>query len=88
MKRQKTGGRKKGTTNKAGGDVKERVAAIVSDKFSEFVEKLGSLAADDYCRTYLKLMEFVLPKQRELSGKVQVEPVKVIMPDGFEFELV
>ncbi len=68
--------------------MKERVAGIVSDKFAEFVENMGKLDAEAYTRTYLKLMEFVLPKQRELSGTVQVEPVKVIMPDGFAFELV
>jgi len=88
MKGKKTGGRTKGSTNKASGDVKERVADIVSDKFGEFTEKLGELDGEAYCRVYLKLMEFVLPKQRELSGTVQVEPVKVIMPDGFAFELV
>ena len=49
---------------------------------------MKDLEGKEYCQVYLKLMEFVLPKQRELSGTVQMDPVTVKMPDGFTFELV
>ena len=61
----KQGGRKPGSTNKATTDIKTKIAALIDEKFDAISEKLELLEPKDQVMTYLKFLEYVLPKQRE-----------------------
>lgn len=61
----KTGGRTAGTPNKATGDLKGRIAALIDEQFDTIAADLDVLEPKDRITAYLKLMEYILPKQRE-----------------------
>lgn len=58
-------GRPKGVGNKLNNDLKSRIAQIVENGFEVIETDLEALEAKDRITAYLKLLEFVLPKQRE-----------------------
>ncbi len=63
--REKTGGRKPGSTNRTSTDLKSRLAALVDSQFDTIQADLETLEPKDRVTAYLKFMEYVLPKQRE-----------------------
>lgn len=58
----KTGGRQKGTPNKATTDLKKWVAQILEGGKEDFLKRLGNLDDVSYIRTYTGLLGYVLPK--------------------------
>ena len=62
---QKTGGRTAGTPNKVTTDLKTRIAALLDTQFDTVAEDLDALEPKDRVTAYLKLLEYVVPKQRE-----------------------
>ena len=66
--RPKTGGRKAGTPNKVSASVKEAIKNIVEGNVDK-VQQMLSLVADpkDFILLYIKLAEFVIPKQAAVS---------------------
>jgi hypothetical protein len=63
----KAGGRTKGSKNKATAKIKERVQSFIDDNFDSMQEDLKQLEPLERVKVYLKLMEFVLPKQKALD---------------------
>lgn len=63
--KQKTGGRKPGTPNKATTDLKSRISTLMDAEFDAISTDLELLDPKDRVTAYLKFLEFVLPKQRE-----------------------
>lgn len=63
--REKTGGRKAGTPNKATTDLKSKISALVDEQFETIQTDLESLDPKERVTAYLKFLEYVLPKQRE-----------------------
>jgi uncharacterized protein YbcI len=63
--RSKTGGRRPGTPNKTAANLKEQIAAFVGANFEQFTTDLSQLEPKERATLYLKMMEYVLPKQRE-----------------------
>lgn len=61
----KTGGRQKGTPNRLTTDLKSRIAEVVENGFEAIESDLEALEAKDRINAYLKLLEYVMPKQRE-----------------------
>ncbi|MCX6214652.1 hypothetical protein [Spirosoma sp.] len=61
----KVGGRKTGTQNKATTDIKSKIAALIDMRFDAINSDLDDLEPKDRVTAYLKLLEFVIPKQRE-----------------------
>lgn len=61
----KTGGRVKGTPNRLTQDLRSRIAQIVENGFEVIETDLETLEAKDRITAYLKLLEYILPKQRE-----------------------
>lgn len=59
------GGRTAGMLNKATGDLKSRIAALIDEQFDTIADDLEVLEPKDRITAYLKLMEYVVPKQRE-----------------------
>ncbi|WP_288428942.1 hypothetical protein [uncultured Spirosoma sp.] len=62
---QKTGGRAAGTPNKANAHLKERIHALIEDRFDTIVADLETLEPKERVAAFLKFLEYVLPKQRE-----------------------
>ncbi|GAB2542865.1 hypothetical protein [Spirosoma aerophilum] len=62
---QKTGGRTAGTPNKVTSNLKSRIATLMDEQFDTIITDLEQLEPKDRVTAYLKLMEYVLPKQRE-----------------------
>ncbi|CCH01376.1 hypothetical protein FAES_3368 [Fibrella aestuarina BUZ 2] len=63
--REKTGGRKPGSTNKATTDIKSRIATLIDSQFDGITTDLEQLEPKDRIAAYLKFLEYILPKQRE-----------------------
>jgi hypothetical protein len=65
INRNKTGGRQKGTPNKATANLKNTIHGIVERQFETLEYDLEELDGKDKINFVLKLIEYVLPKQRE-----------------------
>ena len=63
----KTGGRKKGTPNKASTDIRTWVAKILDANREEFVLRLAKLEDRDYIKTITGLLVYVVPKMSPYS---------------------
>lgn len=63
--REKTGGRRAGTPNKASMDIKSRIASLIDRQFENVQADFEALEPKDRVTTYLKFLEYILPKQRE-----------------------
>ena len=63
----KTGGRKKGTPNKASTDIRTWVAKILDANREEFVLRLARLEDRDYIKTITGLLVYVVPKMSPYS---------------------
>ena len=63
----KTGGRKKGTPNKASTDIRTWVAKILDANREEFVLRLARLEDRDYIKTITGLLAYVVPKMSPYS---------------------
>lgn len=63
----KTGGRKPGTSNILTTDKKEFVNEFLDRNREKFEADFLKLEPVDRVRLYIKLLEFVLPKQKEVS---------------------
>lgn len=61
----KTGGRQKGTPNRLTMDLKSRITVVVENGFEAIETDLEALEAKDRINAYLKLLEYIMPKQRE-----------------------
>ncbi|GAB2560742.1 hypothetical protein [Spirosoma areae] len=63
--REKTGGRKPGSTNKSSSDIKAKISALIDNHFDAIKVDLEMLDPKERVTAYLKFLEYVLPKQRE-----------------------
>jgi len=61
----KTGGRTKGVPNRSSAKVKSLIGKLLEDKYNKFEQELEQLDGKDYVTAYLKLIEYVVPKQRQ-----------------------
>lgn len=68
----KTGGRKPGSTNLVGKDLKELINNFCVSNWYKFLESLQSLNEIEYCKTYLQLLEYSIPKLQRTT--IQTEP--------------
>lgn len=78
---EKTGGRSKGTPNKITGTLKEFISEIIDENRERIREDLDALEPKDRLQVLEKMMQYVIPKQREtdlknmLSDHVTIEYV-------------
>lgn len=59
---EKKGGRKKGTPNLITRPIKELINNFCLDNWNRFLLETNNLTGIDYCKTYLSLLEYSLPK--------------------------
>jgi hypothetical protein len=71
QKRKKSGGRKKGTPNKATVEVKQRAESLLQKIETQFLEDdIKKLTPLQRTNLYLGLMEYTLPKLRRVDGNL------------------
>lgn len=69
----KTGGRKKGTPNKATQTAKEWIVQTLSANWKQMKSDLKVLDPKERLQLLFKLLEYVTPKQRETSNNIKFE---------------
>ena len=69
----KTGGRKKGTPNKATKTAKEWIVQTLSANWEQMKSDLKVLEPKERLQLLFKLLEYVTPKQRETSSNIKFE---------------
>lgn len=62
QKRQKTGGRKKGTPNKDTKELRERISDLIDNNFENIQSDIDSLTPEKRLDFLVKLLEYSLPK--------------------------
>lgn len=69
--RQKTGGRVKGTPNRATTETRELITKALDGRLDDFLCHLDKLDGIAYCKIYLELLKFSLPalQRVELEGQ-------------------
>lgn len=90
----KTGGRQKGTPNKATATLREWVQAIIDDHREQIVEDLKVLSPRDRVQTLLKLLDYCVPKLQSINTKIDIDQLSdeqldsVIhqLAEGIEYE--
>lgn len=66
-KRAKLGGRAKGTPNKVTLDLRLRISDFLSTNFATLEAKMLELEPEDYCRTWIALLPFVMARKKEIE---------------------
>ena len=76
----KLGGRKKGTPNKVSSDLRTRIKSFLDNNFEQLEKDISKLQPTERVRFLIKLMEFVVPKQKsmELNAIDKTECIKVV----------
>jgi hypothetical protein len=65
-KREKTGGRKLGTSNKSTNEIRELINDIVSNEIDYIFNNLDKLTLNERIEVTLKLLPFALPKLQSI----------------------
>jgi hypothetical protein len=66
-------GRPKGTPNKITGELRTRIADFLDENFETVKDEFKKLDGEKKMQFYIKLIEYVLPKNRVLEEKPQGE---------------
>mgnify|MGYP003316069699 CR=1 FL=1 len=78
--RTKVGGRKKGTPNKVSSDLRTRIKLFLDNNFEQLEKDISNLQPPERVRFLIKLMEFVVPKQKsmDLNAADKTECIQVV----------
>ncbi|WP_203583415.1 hypothetical protein [Paludibacter sp. 221] len=77
-KREKTGGRKKGTPNKTTAEMRSWLNKFVGDNLKEFEKNFKTLEVNEKINIITKLLPYVLPKQTENKLSFDEETTKAV----------
>jgi hypothetical protein len=80
------GGRPKGAQNKTSKQVKEILSDILSDEIEAMPERLNQLSDKDRLDIVIKLLPYILPKQKELE--ITNDITKMNLPDYMKKDLI
>lgn len=69
----KTGGRKPGSVNLIGKDLKEMINNFCVSNWHKFMDTLHLLGELEYCKTYLQLLEYSIPKLQRTTIQTESE---------------
>lgn len=78
MKGKKTGGRKKGTANKATAVTRELINKLASTMVETVIEDIASLEPKDRVHVFIKLAEFNVAKPQSIDISLSPEKTKTI----------
>ena len=87
--RKKTGGRKKGSKNKAGQVIREKITTYLTDEgYTDLVNEIRSLEGTDKVNALLKLMKFAVPELKSIDMTATIdEPTKHRTPEEIQQDL-
>lgn len=71
--RQKTGGRTKGTPNKATAELRERFTSLLESNFDTIQNDLDSLEPKDRIKTILEISKFVIPTLKSVDHQIETD---------------
>jgi predicted ATP-grasp superfamily ATP-dependent carboligase len=87
--RGRMGGRAKGTPNKTTAELKAWITQIIENGQDSFIERLENSDDRDYIKTYIGLLNYVLPKQAPTTPddvlrkeKEMLQEMMLSMPDA------
>lgn len=82
------GGREKGTPNQATTDLKNWINSILENGKDDFISRLGNLDDRDYIKTFVGLLNYVIPKQAPTTPddilrkeKEMLQEMVLLLPD-------
>jgi hypothetical protein len=70
--RQKTGGRTKGTPNKATAELRERFTSLLESNFDTIQNDLNSLEPKERIKTLLDISKFVIPTLKAVDNTIEL----------------
>lgn len=75
-------GRPKGSPNKDTKALRERVAALLDDRWGQFLKDIDKLSEKDRVDTLIKLLEYTLPKlsRTEINDVTDIEAIMALSP--------
>lgn len=73
MKREKTGGRKKGTPNKSSASLRQSIQTILENNIEQYQGDLNEMSAKDRVTSINNLMKFSLPQLKAQDVKMNVD---------------
>lgn len=82
IKKEKTGGRAKGTPNRTTAETKELLQAIISKELDKLGEMLEQLEPNERINAISKLLPYILPKQTEIAIETREfiqEPITITL---------
>ena len=83
-------GRKPGVQNKTTADMREFIKMLLEQEQPRFLDAMGTLDGEAYCRVYIRLLDYVTPKQKDFTVAMETTPTTVsryVLPDGTVIEL-
>lgn len=82
IQRQKTGGRAKGTPNKATTELRERFTSLLESNFDTIQSDLNTLTPKDRIKTILEISKYVIPTLKSVDHQIETDLQNL----KFEFE--
>jgi hypothetical protein len=85
----KTGGREAGTPNKISGEMREMLKVIVENEMKSVPKLLEKLKPKDRLEIIVKLLPYLLPKEKEpdiLPDRLIPPVIHVMLPDDEDIE--
>lgn len=72
IQRKKTGGRTKGTPNKATAELRERFTLLLESNFDTIQSDLNTLEPKDRIKTLLEISKFVIPTLKAVENSIEL----------------
>lgn len=63
---------RKGVGNKSTASLKKRLTQLLEDQFDTVLDNMEQLEAKDHVSAYIKLLEYCVPKQRNITETIDV----------------
>jgi hypothetical protein len=67
-----SGGRQQGSKNKTSNNIRAKIEGLINTNFETIEEDLNNLQPNERIKAYLKLLEFIVPKQRHIEQKIDI----------------
>lgn len=79
MKRQRLGGRQKGTPNHTTAEQRQWLNKFLTDQRADFVECYELVPPEKRCNLYLKAMEFLVPRPQQITLDGEIKALENLL---------
>lgn len=80
-------GRTPGKSNQTTSDMRAFIQQLLEAEQGRFLDTLHTMDGESYCRVYIRLLDYVLPKQKDFNLTVEDKKSQYILPDGTVLEI-